>query len=424
MDRIADSHVFGSPQNKRGGKDDRVFVRCTLFEHGLRVADKATVRSDVFGFEDVIPVREMRLSFPSGVPRYELTLSHDIDAPWSTFEYWFPEWSIPVPDFEIPEIFGCDPFDEFDRIVETVLVPDGAAPFAVDIGSSRAGAWSATAESGGFWGVTGTVEVDGDALRTDLSASGQFELTSPAFEIPDLYEWEIGFSFSRAPGPSDEVSMDFILNGSGGSPGQVHFELHQNQYDPYWQVNTELVSRSFSSGVLYRAKFQYDRVNSIIKAKLWAATSSEPDWETSQSGSVTGPVQFIGILQNETEHEGTGLWGWRVYWIDDNLDSCFGSSSQTVDTPPKGLFCEVLTADSAPPGHDPADHYFRAATNFVPGTTKVTLEGLLLRPGVDYAEGDAYYGGYIQIDSTVDVTGKTVYMCYRADPELGNVVIV
>ena len=56
-DRTASSYVYGSPQSKRGGKDDAVSVLATVFEPGLRVAQKLPVRSTVFSFEDVIPLR-------------------------------------------------------------------------------------------------------------------------------------------------------------------------------------------------------------------------------------------------------------------------------------------------------------------------------------------------------------------------------
>jgi hypothetical protein len=49
----------------------------------------------------------------------------------------------------------------------------------------------------------------------------------------------------------------------------------------------------------------------------------------------------------------------------------------------------------------------------VTDSTKVTLDGLLLRPGIDYSVGDAYYGDFIVIDASIDTTGKTVTACYR-----------
>jgi hypothetical protein len=89
-DRTANSYVYGSPQNKRGGKDDAVAVRCTVYTPGFRVAQKVAFRSVVFGFEDVIPIRVLRITFPTQTqPKWELTISHAIDAPWTGFDF-FP----------------------------------------------------------------------------------------------------------------------------------------------------------------------------------------------------------------------------------------------------------------------------------------------------------------------------------------------
>jgi hypothetical protein len=86
--RVAGSWVYGSPQSKRGHKDDAVQIHCTVFEPGLRVAQKVRFSSAVFNFEDVIPIRELRISFINPTsPKYELGISHEIDHPWTTAEF-------------------------------------------------------------------------------------------------------------------------------------------------------------------------------------------------------------------------------------------------------------------------------------------------------------------------------------------------
>jgi hypothetical protein len=103
-DRTANSYVYGSPQNKRGGKDDAVAVRCTVYTPGFRVAQKVDFRSVVFGFEDVIPIRVLRITFPTqSQPKWELTISHAIDAPWTGFDF-FP---FVLPEIKCPD--GSDP---------------------------------------------------------------------------------------------------------------------------------------------------------------------------------------------------------------------------------------------------------------------------------------------------------------------------
>lgn len=90
--RVANSIVYGSPSNKRGHKDDAIAVNCTIFEPGIRVSDKVAVESVVHGYSDVLPVRQMTITFPAGPHnvQYDLHLSQELDEPWITQEYWRP----------------------------------------------------------------------------------------------------------------------------------------------------------------------------------------------------------------------------------------------------------------------------------------------------------------------------------------------
>ena len=56
---------IGSPSNNRGAKDDRVSVGLTIFVPGFRVGMKAVFESEVFGFTDVIPIRQQTITFVS-----------------------------------------------------------------------------------------------------------------------------------------------------------------------------------------------------------------------------------------------------------------------------------------------------------------------------------------------------------------------
>lgn len=133
--RIADSIVYGSPQSKRGAKDDRISVQCVTYQNGLRVGEKVDFTSNVFGFNDVIPIRKMEIDFPTpDQPRYTLVLSHEIDTPFSFFDnYWFnfnfnlpklcppgyvmgPSGCVPVP-IPIPGTATCPTTETFTRTV-------------------------------------------------------------------------------------------------------------------------------------------------------------------------------------------------------------------------------------------------------------------------------------------------------------------
>ena len=103
VDKRASGFVYGSPQNKRGGKDDAVSIIVTVFEPVFLAGQKVDFTSNVFGFSDVIPIRQMKTTFPTnGDPQFDLTLSHNIDQPWNTSEFLFPKFHFNVPKIIIP----------------------------------------------------------------------------------------------------------------------------------------------------------------------------------------------------------------------------------------------------------------------------------------------------------------------------------
>lgn len=446
VDRVADSHVNGSPQNKRGGKDDAVSVRCALFAHGLRVADKSNVRSEVFDYEDVLPIREMKLTFERGVPRYDLTLSHEIDAPWSTFEFWFPDFSI--DDFPIPEIpeIGLPEFDicfeerdlaRFISTVEWIRLTD----FFRD---SRAFIGDKTIRN--YYSHTAIVdEYDGAYAYRDAEWGAPFELLV-GFTIdrmnpnvwgaapPPINFSEGGNLFVIFAGPADDpsathrlVNMGWAAEGATSGPGGISLGSDSAAQ------NRVSMQYDFLEGIAYRVRVRYTS-DGRARGKFWRSIDPEPaSWMLDVSNPVlTGSLAVgVGSLSMAAElpdpRNQVTIWDLRVGPLDDDdaENECLTLDPEDAADAdePQGAVCEVLT-EMGPPSmaHDPDNHYFRARTNFVPGTTKVTLDGLFLRPGIDYSEGDAFYGGFISIVDTIDVEGRVVYMCYRADPERGNLV--
>jgi hypothetical protein len=105
IDRIAQSIIDGSPQNKRGAKNDRVAVQCVTYIPGLRPAQKVDFTSNAFGFNDVIPIRKMEIDFPAAdTPKYTLTLSHEIDTPFGFFDPFLLH--LPNPKCPPPLVMG------------------------------------------------------------------------------------------------------------------------------------------------------------------------------------------------------------------------------------------------------------------------------------------------------------------------------
>ena len=151
VNKRADTIVQGSPLSKRGAKNDKLSIIATVFHDGFRVAQKVDISSEVFGFNDVIPIRRMDISFATKTAlRYRLTISHEIDQPLNYFDNYFFQYALPdihngvsgpPPPPNPPAI--CDPDDFivgseggqlFCTIVPEVLGGDRCYSYDVDTG--------------------------------------------------------------------------------------------------------------------------------------------------------------------------------------------------------------------------------------------------------------------------------------------------
>lgn len=133
INRIAESIIDGSPSSQRGTKDDKPSIRLTTYVPGLLAGHVVAFTSAVWDWSDNIPVRQMTVTFESPTkPRYDLVLSHEIDAPWSFIDSFWPQ--IPgIPIYEFcpdppcfprpgnggPQFDSCDcgTTDDFERTV-------------------------------------------------------------------------------------------------------------------------------------------------------------------------------------------------------------------------------------------------------------------------------------------------------------------
>lgn len=287
INRIADSIINGSPEHRRGAKDDRTAVTLVTYEPGLLPAQKVPFTSTVFGWSDVLPIRKMEVTFDSpDAPRYELTLSHEIDTPWSFFDPWrfkFPGFGFKLPPFpviQIPAVPGgcdCSITDTFDRIV------------AVGWGDSTAGpAWTFTYGplSGSVDGsvAIATSSTDGTGFTTE----SQPDLLSSS--IPRDVSMSIQFMFV------DSINLYFDLNVYDGSTTQSIAGYNRDSGGFWylaWEGDTAPTSGTpFTPtlGVWYNAKLELE-LNVEVRTKLWAVGDVEPGWTTkATSGQVWDPV--------------------------------------------------------------------------------------------------------------------------------------
>lgn len=183
VDLRAETVVYGTPQNKRGGKDDAISWMATTYDPAFVIGQKVTIESEVFGVSDVVPIRKMTITFPTKTsPKFEMVISHEIDEPWNTFEFIFPRFNFDIPeidwiDFGFPE---CGITDAWERDIAM----DGGWGFS-DVGLG----WGFSGDPGAA--VTGLGVIDGKGvmrgeLDSDLGVFG---------DIPVFEEMEIYFNF-------------------------------------------------------------------------------------------------------------------------------------------------------------------------------------------------------------------------------------
>jgi hypothetical protein len=218
LNRYANAVVYGSPESHRGHKDDKVYASCVSYQNGLRVGMVVRVRSAVWGYDDTLPIRQMRISWevPSQ-PKYELLLSHDYDTLSFFDPYKIPTGSTNtyVPDPDIPEIKDPPPGGDCG-ITDTFNRPDGPL---------------GTSDSGLVWVYEwddGRLLILGGQMTHQQADSGSQAAT-------------LMFSF---PLP---VHASFDLDLSGYPGGHVYASMTCNDYI----VATVSIDQTFLGGGLY-----------------------------------------------------------------------------------------------------------------------------------------------------------------------------
>lgn len=375
VDRIADSYVHGSPQSKRGGKDDRVAIRCTVFEPGLRVADKVPFRSVVWDYEDVVPIRELRITFPTPTsPRYDIIASHEIDDPWSTFEFWFPGFDLDIPEITIPEID----------------IPLPGTPIFVD--------------------------EDGDPIlindKPPKCVGGRFRYISDDDEDDPQYNVRIRMFALRHTIPKGLPQPDhpstwgyYMIDGDPGT-GLMGYRAWTSD-SVIWQSSQLLLVQGVE--IVQGIGVDDPKRHRSTQLRVYASTREDgKDGEVvaiiDGSGTIIGggfgPVfaRYIDVHSTKAEYisrsRGDYGWGWAV-----NEASLFAVCKAEMEPPSPGTYIrggetgsgadtEVLDRIDPPPGQEPGYTYIRLASVWLPGTLMIWIDGELQDPAT-YFENPA-----------------------------------
>ncbi len=97
-DLRSSSYVDGSPQNRRGHKNPRDTVGCTIYEAGFHVGMVTTVESLAHGWSRAVPIRQVTITFPTHEhARFDLVLSFEIDIGLMYADWPGPPGKKPLP---------------------------------------------------------------------------------------------------------------------------------------------------------------------------------------------------------------------------------------------------------------------------------------------------------------------------------------
>lgn len=266
IDHVAHVLVHGSPQSKRGGKDDAVAVQCVTFRHGFRVAQKVPVESQVWGYSDVLPIRVMEIDFPSKNPRYKLTLSHEIDDPWSSFDPFRFDFDVPNIDINVPNIdIDIPPF---------VLPP--------------------------FGGGDGC---DGLCWSTPIDIEILFRMHRVDTEDPMSLLLQVSQT-ANVPGGDNVGSILFNFQG-GDATNTLYADVDANS-SGVGSGSANMPVFGSADNVWIRGRFQI--LDSLVRAKAWVDGASEPAGWIANAGAAVDPHRLGYLMLNLQTGETSGTY--------------------------------------------------------------------------------------------------------------------
>jgi hypothetical protein len=271
INRIAASIIDGSPQNKRGAKDDKVSVQCVTYEPGLRAAQKVDFTSTVFGFNDVIPIRKMEIDFENPTdPKYTLTLSHEIDTPFSFFDPFLTDFG-PFPKCPPGMVKGPNGKCIFPPIIDP---PECVCGITDTFTRTVAGGWG-TSDSGLVWDSTyGALSVDGARGVNAVPGSASSAFITPGVAFSDV---AISAQISSA-GAGRTVYLLLDIYG-GSSFVEVDFDSGGGLL-LYDGNNLTGVSTSLAWGPATETRMRLVVTGNTVDAYVWQASGTQPSVPT------------------------------------------------------------------------------------------------------------------------------------------------
>jgi hypothetical protein len=459
----ADTIVNGTPQSKRGGKDDQESWSVISFERSFAVGQKVAIESEVFGKSDVVPIRRYTVTFPvKNKPMFLLLLSHEIDLPWNLFEFWFPEWGIPEikitdppppsPSEKTACIVAVCQSDHLDR---TVAAPDWGGGWTTESSSADGGGVAsqvANVADVATWVVTREAYTQGEEgdRRLDLSCStsdppweyliawtadGRFDSyevyntrgTPPpghVFLPAKTYSWgSLGYTVPRQ-------AIDFWFENTAwsaelGNPTLLRVAMDLDD-GAYWGMQGEaafdafrepLIPFSFVAGHTYAIRVRLS--STTIYVRMWDMADEEPaSWDIIRAHS-SDPEDLLPTKFN------VKFWRGLQGGADDTGDpdhNTFTLPAVKVDVVCGGFLDPNVVQD--PPTHGEwseemigtgSKTVFVLPGAYVAGSTAVFVSGYLQRPGIEYTESSPGNGEITFSTAPADGAAIVVYYWSNGD---------
>ena len=309
IDRVATSILDGSPTNHRGAKDDRPGVDLVTYEPGLLAGHVVAFTSNVWGWSDTLPVRQMEVTFDApDVPRYKLLLSHQIDSPWSFLDQFWP--SIPkggqyvLPGFQTTSSGACDCgiTDTFTRTVSPGLgTSDSGFPWVTPLIANGypADGNDADFSVNGTQGVIDTSVVDPFTFYVSQVLEGSYTLpftmtmhyTATNVTLPKILAWGINIFPSKNLFATVGAYLELYTNPGGGGSGSANLGISVNASaaltDSHIDPGAPGSLMAFS-GLPFTVKVEVTTAG--VSGKFWYDTDTEP---VAYQVSVAGPLPAV-----------------------------------------------------------------------------------------------------------------------------------
>ena len=478
--RRAQTWVHGSAYNRRGHKDDKLSVRCVVFVPYFRVGDVVQVENTSFGFSDLIPVRAAVITFPTPFDiRVQLTISHELDPPWNTFEW------MPLPPFEPLEgppikcptdiVPQYEPFGPNVAYVVPALPAHESGWLVYQRGrmvgaklwsdGTRSWVWSAEPDGYGGQAYKGHIlDPAFDHSYTHTTQPPEYRYDPILHSISEVPSGYMRYSFGSVWAHYDFASVTLetrswqrIAVEDPGWSGELEVTLRLdweieawNAWSKYWlggightyRLPLGAAELSFNDAHQdgdWPDPFHIEGMRDI--PDLIDMTSDMINGEdhynsyghgtTKASGSTTvkrimrsgGSVQMSALYSGALPHEAVHIEGndwapsggfvyltgqWHVVGVRRVNTTLLVRDLQDRDD---GTHCVSIPGSGEvtlplQKTNHPSGVVYRFAGAYIEGTTRVFIDGLLIRRGVDYFESDPS-AGYITLAEPTDglVTG-------------------